>query len=214
MKLIDIQRHFFRIKGKRNLYFCTEAESHNLNVTAVHYIQASNDFSLPSGYINYPTQTLRGRELSNIVIADEGLGMAYRPASEIRKLNTQVPDSMGNDTHTALEKLKKAVGDNVTDFVCERLQWSRDEIEERLFAEQVDSVAMAIYNMEARNQAIIIGDQTGIGKGRMAACLIYRPGILAACCPQIAIAPFQHLPIRTTLAPRFSARPSATSSTR
>jgi len=27
MKLIDIQRHFFRIKGDENVYFCTEAET-------------------------------------------------------------------------------------------------------------------------------------------------------------------------------------------
>lgn len=172
MKLIEIQRHFFRLKGGKGLYFCTEAESHNLNVTVVHYIRANADHTLPDGWLDLKTQALRGSDLSRIVVDGEGLGMAYRPASEIRKLDTQVPDSMGDDTHEALAKLKKAVGGNVTDFVCERLQWSRDEIEERLFAEQVDSVALAIYNMEARNQAMIIGDQTGIGKGRMAACLI------------------------------------------
>ena len=172
MKLIEIQRHFFRLKGEKALYFCTEAESHNLNVTVVHYIRANSDYTLPDGWTDLATQTLRGADLLRIVIDGEGLGMAYRPASDIRKLDTQVPDSMGDDTHEALAKLKKAVGGNVTDFVCERLQWSRDEIEERLFAEQVDSVALAIYNMEARNQAMIIGDQTGIGKGRMAACLI------------------------------------------
>ncbi|MBR6310027.1 MAG: strawberry notch C-terminal domain-containing protein [Paludibacteraceae bacterium] len=172
MKLIEIQRHFFHLKGDKNLYFCTEAESHNLNVTVVHYIKANSDSTLPDGWLDLKTQALRGSDLSRIVIDGEGLGMAYRPASEIRKLDTQVPDSMGDDTHAALAKLKKAVGGDVTDFVCERLQWSREDIENRLFAEQVDSVALAIYNMEARNQAMIIGDQTGIGKGRMAACLI------------------------------------------
>ena len=84
----------------------------------------------------------------------------------------QTPDSMGNDIHNALAKLKKAVGGDVTDFVCERLQWSREEIAERLFAEQVDAVALIIYNFEARNQAMIIGDQTGIGKGRIASSII------------------------------------------
>jgi len=171
MKLIDIQRHFFTLRGDKNIYFCTEAESHNLNAIAVHYIKANRDYTLPDNWANMPTQTIRDKAIDNILVG-EGLGMAYMPASEIRKLDTSVPDSMGDDTHAALAKLKKAVGGNVTDFVCERLQWSRDEIEERLFAEQVDSVALAIYNMEARNQAMIIGDQTGIGKGRMAACLI------------------------------------------
>ncbi len=31
---------------------------------------------------------------------------------------------------------------------------------------------MAIYNIEARGQGMIIGDQTGIGKGRVAAAMI------------------------------------------
>ncbi|MGB3466742.1 MAG: strawberry notch C-terminal domain-containing protein, partial [Cyclobacteriaceae bacterium] len=41
-----------------------------------------------------------------------------------------------------------------------------------LSAEQIDAVGMAIYNIEARSQGMIIGDQTGIGKGRVAAAMI------------------------------------------
>ncbi|MBO4372756.1 MAG: hypothetical protein J5826_07490, partial [Bacteroidales bacterium] len=174
MKLIEIQRHFFRLKGEPNkVWFCTEAETDmKLNVTVVRYIRASKSLTLPENWQSTRTQELRGKDINKIEDIEEGLGMAYRPASQITKLDTQVPDSMGDDTHEALAKLKKAVGGDVTDFVCERLQWSKEDIENRLFAEQVDSVALAIYNMEARKQAIIIGDQTGIGKGRMAACLI------------------------------------------
>lgn len=171
MKLIEIQRHFFKLKEDKNVYFCVEAESRNMNVVAVNYIRANKDFTLPENWEEQTTKRISGSDLKKIQV-EGGLGMAYNPASQIRKLDTQVPDSMGDDTHTALDKLKKAVGGDVTDFVCERLQWSRAEIEDRLFAEQVDSVALAIYNMEAREQAMIIGDQTGIGKGRMAACLI------------------------------------------
>lgn len=171
MKLIEIQRHFFKLKDDKNVYFCVEADSRNMNVVAVNYIRANKDFTLPENWQEQATKRISGADLNKIQI-EGGLGMAYNPASQIRKLDTQVPDSMGDDTHSALDKLKKAVGGDVTDFVCERLQWSRAEIEERLFAEQVDSVALAIYNMEAREQAMIIGDQTGIGKGRMAACLM------------------------------------------
>jgi len=46
-----------------------------------------------------------------------------------------------------------------------------------LSAEQIDAVAMAIYNMEERGQGMIIGDQTGIGKGRIAASII-RYGVM------------------------------------
>ena len=173
MKLIDIQQKFFYLKGNpRNVYFCTEAETDAcLNVTVVHYIQSDERFMLPLDWMNAPTMALRGARILDIKTI-KGLGMAYTPASQIHKLNTQIPDSMGYDTHSALDKLKKAVGGDVTAFVCERLQWTREEIEERLFAEQVDAVALIIYNFEARNQAMIIGDQTGIGKGRVASSII------------------------------------------
>jgi superfamily II DNA or RNA helicase len=73
--------------------------------------------------------------------------------------------------HNALAAIKKAVGD-VSGFVAERLQFSREQLTERLAAEQVDAVALAIYNIEAREQGFIIGDQTGVGKGRIAAAMI------------------------------------------
>ncbi|MBO4601624.1 MAG: strawberry notch C-terminal domain-containing protein [Salinivirgaceae bacterium] len=173
MKLIEIQEQFFRLKNRNGVFFCTEAETDAcLNVKAVHYIQADSKMRLPQDWQNARTMTLRGDDLQNIVPMGGGLGMAYQPASKIRKLDTQTPDSMGNDIHSALAKLTKAVGGDVTDFVCERLQWSREEIEERLFAEQVDAVALIIYNFEARGQAMIVGDQTGIGKGRVASSII------------------------------------------
>jgi hypothetical protein len=46
------------------------------------------------------------------------------------------------------------------------------ELCKALSAEQIDAVAMAIYNIEARGQGMVIGDQTGIGKGRIAASVI------------------------------------------
>ena len=172
MKLIKIQQQFFRIKGDNSLYFCTEAETDaELNVKAVHYFK-TNTTELPFGWDNLPTETLRGDDIKRIE-PQEGLGMAYRPVSErVNILNTQTPDSMGYEIHQALDKLKKAVGGDTTNFVCERLQWTHEQIKEYLFAEQVDAVALIIYNFEARNQAVIIGDQTGIGKGRIASSII------------------------------------------
>ena len=41
----------------------------------------------------------------------------------------------------------------------------------RLAKEQIDGIALAIHNME-QGEALIIGDQTGIGKGRQAAALL------------------------------------------
>lgn len=105
---------------------------------------------------------------------DDELGMPYVPASNACVvLNTQVPDSMGFETHAALARIKSEVGGSMDNFVRHRLGYtSHNALCKALSAEQIDAVAMAIYNIEARGQGMIIGDQTGIGKGRIAAAMI------------------------------------------
>jgi hypothetical protein len=104
----------------------------------------------------------------------EDLGAPYMPASEACVvLNTVVPDSMEYETKQALEFIKSEVGGNIDEFVRQRLGYaSKLDLCKALSAEQTDAVAMAIYNIEAREQGMIIGDQTGIGKGRIAASMI------------------------------------------
>lgn len=105
---------------------------------------------------------------------DEGLGLPYQPASDAAKsLQTQVPDSMAFETHEALRWIQQEVGGDVDNFVRDRLGYATlSELAAALSAEQIDAVAMAIYNIEGRGQGMIIGDQTGIGKGRIAAAVI------------------------------------------
>lgn len=102
------------------------------------------------------------------------LGAPYMPASEgCVVLNTVVPDSMESETRQALDTIKAEVGGNIDEFVRQRLRYaSKMELCKALSAEQTDAVAMAIYNIEAREQGMVIGDQTGIGKGRVAAAMI------------------------------------------
>ncbi|RYZ30068.1 MAG: hypothetical protein EOO10_04190, partial [Chitinophagaceae bacterium] len=104
----------------------------------------------------------------------DGLGAPYEPASEACiVLNTQVPDSMAFETRQAVLQIKKEVGSDIDNFVRHRLKYkTKAELCKVLSAEQIDAVAMAIYNIEARGQGMIIGDQTGIGKGRVAAAMI------------------------------------------
>lgn len=103
-----------------------------------------------------------------------GFGAPYLPASDgCIVLNTQVPDSMAFETQSAISQIKEEVGGDIDNFVKHRLQFpSRAALCKALSAEQIDAVAMAIYNIEARGQGMIIGDQTGIGKGRIAASII------------------------------------------
>jgi predicted RNA methylase len=102
------------------------------------------------------------------------LGMPYTPASDsCVVLNTVVPDSMGYETHAALQRIKEAVGGDIDEYVRIKLNYrSKVELCKALSAEQIDAVALSIYNIEERGVGMIIGDQTGIGKGRIAAAII------------------------------------------
>ncbi len=103
----------------------------------------------------------------------QGLGMAYIPTAEKGFiLDTTVPDSMGHEMHIAIRKIKRSIGMTLFDFVAEKLDYDNDELVKSLSCEQIDAVSLAIYNIEKRKQGIIVGDQTGIGKGRTAAALI------------------------------------------
>lgn len=107
----------------------------------------------------------------------------YSPSVElIQSLGSMIPAQLEEETKHAYAKLKEALGNNVVGFVANRLQLSPEELAVALAAEQIDGVALAIYNIEARGQSVIIGDQTGIGKGRQAAALI-RYGMLAGYLP-------------------------------
>ncbi|MCS3797154.1 strawberry notch C-terminal domain-containing protein [Niastella sp. OAS944] len=118
-------------------------------------------------------------ELELLATGEEELGAPYIPASEsCIVLNTQVPDSMAFETQTAIQQIKQEVGGDIDNFVRHRLRYpTKTALCRVLSAEQIDAVAMAIYNIEARSQGMIIGDQTGIGKGRVAAAMI-RYGVL------------------------------------
>lgn len=70
--------------------------------------------------------------------------------------------------------LQKSLGEigDVDRFLVDELGYSsKDELYHYLAAEQIDSVALAIHQMNKGN-AFIIGDMTGVGKGRQGAALI------------------------------------------
>jgi hypothetical protein len=114
------------------------------------------------------------RKAKKLLLSRRGLGAPYMPASEsCTVLDTQVPDSMEFETHLALLKIKNDVGGSLNEYVMDRLHYHTNiELCKALAAEQIDAVAMAIYNIEYKGQGMIIGDQTGIGKGRVAASMI------------------------------------------
>ncbi|MCZ8354681.1 MAG: strawberry notch family protein [Cyclobacteriaceae bacterium] len=133
--------------------------------------QANTEIKMNTNKIELEAQAL-ALELE-LMSLDE-LGMPYTPASSsCFVLNTVVPDSMGYETHEALQRIKEAVGGDIDEYVRIKLNYlSKVELCKALSAEQIDAVAMAVYNIEERGVGMIIGDQTGIGKGRIAASII------------------------------------------
>jgi hypothetical protein len=96
----------------------------------------------------------------------------YKPFSNQKGLDTLLPKNMADPVADAFARIKKDLGENLTEFVREKLGYPKGtDITQYLAGEQIDAVAAAIWNFQ-RGGALIVGDQTGIGKGRIAAALI------------------------------------------
>ena len=96
---------------------------------------------------------------------------AYRPHNSAFSLQSVAPAAMVEAMDRVLSQIEEKHG-SIDEFVRKELGYDTiDEAHQALAAEQIDSVAMAIYQMK-QGQALIIGDQTGVGKGRQMAALI------------------------------------------
>ena len=97
--------------------------------------------------------------------------LAYRPHNTAFSLESVAPAAMVEAMDNVLTQIEGKYG-NIDEFVTNELGYDTiDDAHNALAAEQMDSVAMAIYQMK-QGQAMIIGDQTGVGKGRQMAALI------------------------------------------
>ena len=97
--------------------------------------------------------------------------LSYRPHNSAFSLESVAPAAMVEAMDKTLARIEEQYGP-IDEFVTSELGYDTvEEAHNALAAEQMDSVAMAIYQMK-QGQALIIGDQTGVGKGRQMAALI------------------------------------------
>lgn len=97
--------------------------------------------------------------------------VSYEPLSTRgTSLGTLVPVNMRTSTQDALQTLADKRG-SIDGYVADRLGYKPDELGKYFSAEQIDAIGLAIDNLE-RGAGFIIGDQTGIGKGRVNAAII------------------------------------------
>ena len=115
---------------------------------------------------NGPSTVLKHKPAQERSLSTEKVG--YSPKSENPfTLQSVMPADQQEAVNKNLEKLGDA-----DQFLVEELGYNdKDDLYSHLAAEQVDSVALAIQQAKKGN-AFIIGDMTGIGKGRQAASLI------------------------------------------
>ena len=98
--------------------------------------------------------------------------LPYRPHNTAFSLQSVAPAAMVEAMDNTLSQIEKSVGKSIDQFVTDELGYDTiQDAHNALAAEQMDSVAMAIYQMK-QGQSLIIGDQTGVGKGRQMAALI------------------------------------------
>lgn len=115
---------------------------------------------------NGPSTVLKPKPAQERSLSTEKVG--YAPKSENPfTLQSVMPADQQEAVNKNLEKLGDA-----DQFLVDELGYNdKDNLYSHLAAEQVDSVALAIQQAKKGN-AFIIGDMTGIGKGRQAASLI------------------------------------------
>jgi hypothetical protein len=100
-----------------------------------------------------------------------GRQVAYQPKSKSgQPVGTLTPVNMAKGAGAALAALEKRVG-TVDKFVATKLGYKPDELGRYFSGEQIDALGLAIDNLE-RGKGFIIGDQTGVGKGRINAAII------------------------------------------
>lgn len=115
---------------------------------------------------NGPSTVLKPKPAQERSLSTEKVG--YAPKSENPfTLQSVMPADQQEAVNKNLEKLGDA-----DQFLVDELGYNdKDDLYSHLAAERVDSVALAIQQAKKGN-AFIIGDMTGIGKGRQAASLI------------------------------------------
>jgi len=94
----------------------------------------------------------------------------YKSASKGTLFDSLIPKSIANFVHSYLKTFISENG-RPEDYLASRLKLSSEQIKKVMAAEQIDGVAMAIKQIED-GDALIIGDETGLGKGRQAAAVI------------------------------------------
>lgn len=93
----------------------------------------------------------------------------YLAFSKVGEARTMVPKNLQAPLQAALTALERAEG-SIDRFVEREMGFGENTLGDRFSPEQVDAVGLSIFRMKT-GRAPIIGDETGIGKGRTLSAL-------------------------------------------
>lgn len=96
----------------------------------------------------------------------------YQAVSRIGQATTMVPRNLEGATREALDRVLK-VHPDIDRYVAKELAMPVSQLGEAFSPEQIDALALAFYALDA-GRAFLIGDDTGIGKGRTMASVMRR----------------------------------------
>lgn len=99
------------------------------------------------------------------------LMVPYAGVSKGPSLNLVAPRNIANQMLEAQRALEADIGMSADAFVADRLNRDVATLHQQMSGAQIDGVALAIRNIE-RGSALVVADETGVGKGRMAAAVI------------------------------------------
>jgi len=117
-----------------------------------------------------PETKVEPRQKQVISEKSESSHAVYEPLSTARSLNVAIPKNMSGAVKAALANFEERHG-SPDAYVADKLGYKPEEIEKYFSAEQADALALAVDNIE-QGKGFVIGDQTGIGKGRINAGII------------------------------------------
>ena len=118
----------------------------------------------------------RAEETRSKMGQDEGT-IPFEPVSakdpRVTDPQTVVPKNHASAITTALAKIEKETGTSIVKYVAKNIGLTEKQTAERMHGAQIDGTALVVY-ANANKNAFIIGDETGIGKGRTAvAAMLY-----------------------------------------
>lgn len=117
-----------------------------------------------SGHIQQPLEETPKEEKKQSLTTEK---VKYQPHSAAYSIGAVVPARQKDALDNVLNKLGDA-----DQYLVDNLGYNdKEDLYAHLAAEQIDAVALGLKQMEKGN-GFIIGDQTGIGKGRQAAAII------------------------------------------